>query len=110
MARRRFAVGRARTPLSARRAPRGSAFRFRLSERSKVVFRIERRTRKGWSHVGSFTRTRKKGRNRLPFSGRFRFRGRVRTLKAGRHRLKVRARDAAGNRSRRVVRRFRVTR
>jgi len=89
---------------------RGTRFRFRLSERAKVVFRIERRTRAGWSHVGSFTRTRKKGRNSLAFSGHFRFRGRVRTLKAGRHRLKARARDAAGNRSRRATRRFGVVR
>jgi sugar lactone lactonase YvrE len=89
---------------------RGTRFRFRLSERAKVVFRVERRTRRGWSHVGSFTRARRKGRNSLAFSGRFRFRGRARSLRAGRYRLKTRARDAAGNRSRLAARRFRVVR
>jgi sugar lactone lactonase YvrE len=87
---------------------RGTHFRFRLSERSKVTFRVEHRTRKGWSHVGSFTRTRKAGRNSLAFNGRFKYRGHVRSLKAGRYRLKARARDGARNRSKLAARRFRV--
>jgi sugar lactone lactonase YvrE len=89
---------------------RGTHIRFRLSERSRVLFRVERRTRKGWSHVGDFSRTRKAGRSSLAFSGRFKFRGRTRLLKAGRYRLKARARDAARNRSRLASRRFRVLR
>jgi hypothetical protein len=87
---------------------RGTHFEFRLSERSKVLFRIERRTRKGWSHVGDFTRTRKAGKSSVAFSGRFKYRKRTRVLKAGRYRLKVRARDKAGNRSKLAARRFRV--
>jgi sugar lactone lactonase YvrE len=86
----------------------GTHIRFRLSERSRVLFRIERRTRKGWSHVGDFTKTRRAGRSSIAFSGRFKYRGRTRVLKAGHYRLKVRARDAAGNRSRLAQRRFRV--
>ena len=96
----RFRAGRGRH--------RGARFRFRLSERARVTFRIERRTRKGWSHVGTFVRSRKAGRNSLAFSGRFKYRGRTRRLGRGRYRLKARARDAAGNRSKLVARRFRV--
>ncbi len=88
----------------------GTHVRFRLSERSTVLFRIERRTRKGWSHVGDFTRTRKAGRSSLSFSGRFNYHGHTRTLKAGRYRLKARAKDKARNRSRLASRRFRVVR
>jgi hypothetical protein len=87
---------------------RGTRFKLRLSERSKVLFRIERRTRKGWSHVGDFARTLKAGKRSVKFSGRFKFRKRTRVLKAGRYRLKARARDKAGNRSRLAKRRFRV--
>jgi hypothetical protein len=91
-----------------RRRHRGTHFKLRLSERSKVLFRIERRTRKGWSHVGDFTRTLKAGKRSVAFSGRFKFRKRTRVLKAGAYRLKVRARDKAGNRSKLASRRFRV--
>jgi sugar lactone lactonase YvrE len=89
---------------------RGTHFRFRLSERSKVTFTIEHRTRKGWSYVVSFTRTRKPGRNSLAFSGRFRSGGRARSLARGHYRVTARAIDAAHNRSKLAARRFRVVR
>jgi PKD domain len=95
MIRRRFAVGRARTPLSA--VKRGSAFRFRLSERAKVTIRIDRRVGRRYRKVKTLTRRRRPaGANRVPFSGRLK----SKPLAAGRYRATLRAADRAGNRSR----------
>lgn len=122
MTRRRFAVGRARTPLLGSRVLRGSAFRFELSEPARVTIRIERKlrgrrvgrscrvkSRRGrrcsvYRRVGVLTRrSRQQGANRVPFSGRL---GR-KALAAGRYRATLRAFDAAGNRS--AARRFGFT-
>ena len=95
MARRRFAVGRGRTPLSAVR--RGSAFRFRLSERAKVTIRIDRRASRRYRKVKILTRRgRPAGQNRVAFSGRIK----RKALAAGPYRATLRAADRAGNRSR----------
>jgi hypothetical protein len=97
MARRRFAVGRARTRLSARRTPRGSAFRFRLSERASVTIRVERRLRGRYRKVALLRRRGlRTGANTVRFSGRIK----RRALAAGRYRAKLRAVDPGGNRSR----------
>jgi hypothetical protein len=97
MTHRRFAVGRARTPLSAKRVPRGSAFRFRLSERANVTMRIERKVGGRYRKVKVLRRRgRRAGANRVPFSGRIK----RKALAPGRYRAKLRAIDAAGNRSR----------
>jgi hypothetical protein len=76
--------------------------RYRVSERSTVTFRVERRAGGRWSIAKSFTRRRNAGRGSVTF--------RIRGLRAGRHRVVVRAQDAARNRSRRVSRRLRVFR
>lgn len=114
-----------------KRVPRGTTFRFRLSEAAKVSFVIQRRTRgrrvRGrcrkatrknrkarrctrFVSVRTFSRNGVAGANRVPFSGRIRVKGRVRKLRPGRYRAAVTATDAAGNRSlpRRVA--FRVVR
>jgi TolB protein len=114
MTRRRFAVGRNPTPISARRTPRGTAFRYSLSERASVKIVIERahrgvrvklrckpRPRKitrrractRFKAVGSLRRRPAIGAVRAPFSGRI---GR-RALRPGRYRAVLRATDAAGN-------------
>ena len=100
MARRRFAVGRARTPLVARRVPRGSAFRFRLSEPATVKIRIDRKLLRGgrtvYRRVAVLTRRRQRtGSNRVRFSGRIK----RRALRRGAYRATLRAVDATGNRS-----------
>ena len=111
MKRRRFRVGHAKTARSARRrpAPRGTAFRFRLSEAATVSIKIERalpgrkvgrkcrpesrrlRKRKRCTrYVRKATLTRRKrkaGANTVSFSGRI---GR-RPLRAGRYRVTVSA-------------------
>jgi extracellular elastinolytic metalloproteinase len=120
---RRFAVGGDRTPRVAQRrggrTPVGSAFRFRLSERARVVIKIERalpgrrvgrrcrppgRRLRGrrrctrYERKGSLTRrNRKKGRNLVKFSGRIG----SKPLRRGRYRATASATDAAGNRSKR---------
>jgi len=97
MTRRRFAVGRARTPLSAKRVPRGSAFRFRLSERAKVTIRIDVKAGRRYRKVKSLARRgRRAGQNKVPFSGRIK----RKALAPGRYRATLRAVDRAGNRSR----------
>jgi hypothetical protein len=97
MTHRRFAVGRARTPLVARRVPRGSAFRFRLSERAKVTIRLERRVGRRYRKVKILTRRGLRGgANTLRFSGRIK----RKALPPGRYHAKLRAVDRAGNRSR----------
>jgi hypothetical protein len=74
--------------------------RFTVSERARVSIRIERRSRRRWSDVNSFTRTRAAGRGSMSFS--------AHALRAGRYRVVTRAEDGARNRSRRVVRRLRA--
>ena len=89
---RSFAIGRARTAVSAR-IFRGTVFRYRLSEAASVVVSIQRvRTGK---QVGKLIRSGKTGANSIRFSGRIGRRG----LKPGRYRAVIRATDAAGNRS-----------
>ena len=114
---RRFAVGRGRTPRSAR-VQQGSAFRFRLSERATVRIVLERilrgrrvgrrcrppsrRLRRHrpctrYRSVGTLTRRDlEAGRRRVAFSGRLG----ARALRPGDHRGVISAADAAGNRSR----------
>ena len=95
MTRRRFAVGRRRTPRTAR-ARRGTAFVFRLSEDARTTITIARRRGGGCSGGRrSFARRTRAGTNRIAYTGRTR--GRV--LRPGRYRATVRAADAAGNRS-----------
>ncbi|MBN1529213.1 MAG: hypothetical protein JW895_09145 [Thermoleophilaceae bacterium] len=119
MSRRRFKVGRKRTPISAA-AKAGTTFRYTLSERSTVWIKIERalpgrraRKRSGpcrppsrkragnrrctrYKSVGTLSRSGEgPGRDSTAFSGRI---GR-RALKAGRYRATLRAVDGAGNRS-----------
>jgi hypothetical protein len=132
MTAKRFRVGLDRTPVAAakrrRRAPIGSAFRFRLSERAKVVVTIERalpgrkvgrrcrppsRRLRGrrrctiYKKQGSITRrNRRAGRNVISFSGRIG----LKPLRAGRYRATVAATDAAGNRSKRRRTSFTVVR
>src|SRR5829696_2157560 len=90
MTHRRFAVGRARTPLVARRVPRGSAFRFRLSERAKVTIRLERRVGRRYRKVKTLTRRGLRGgANTVRFSGRIK----RKALPSGAYRAKLRAVD-----------------
>jgi hypothetical protein len=114
MLRRRFAVSPRRTPVSARRKPRGTAFRFALSEDARVTVAIQRALRGRRAddrcslragrgrrctvhrHVGSLARTLAAGTARVAFSGRI---GR-KALRPGRYRATVRAIDTAGNAAR----------
>jgi hypothetical protein len=75
--------------------------RFTVSERARVSIRVERRARKRWSDVNSFTHSRAAGRGSMSFS--------AHGLRAGRYRVVIRAEDGAGNRSRRVLRRLRAS-
>jgi hypothetical protein len=98
---RRFRVARGRTPLVAKRVPRGSKFRFRLSEPATVKIRLERRARRArrgvYRKVAVLTRRHKRtGQNSVMFSGRIK----RRALAPGAYRATVRAVDAAGNSSR----------
>jgi hypothetical protein len=128
MSRRRFRVGRGRTALTARRTPRGTSFRFRLSEQATVSIAIQRarpgravgrrcrrpsrrlRHRKRCTrYVGAGAIVRRDlaaGGRRVGFSGRI---GR-RALRAGGHRAVISATDAAGNRSRSRKPRFTIVR
>jgi hypothetical protein len=126
MLRKRFAVAKKHTALSARRAKRGSAFLFTLSENARTSIAIARarpgrrsgkrcvKPRKGlkrrctrYTVVATLTRTRTKlGANRVAFSGRI---GK-RKLKPGRYRATVGAVDAAGNRAKAKRVAFRVVR
>jgi hypothetical protein len=101
-----FALGRAATP-SAARAPRGTSFRYSLSEPARVTVTIQRRVAGGRRRtVGTLRRSGAAGPNRLRFSGRV---GR-RALRPGRYQALIRATDAAGNRSARSSVRFRIVR
>jgi len=119
MSRKRFKVGKKRTPISAA-VKAGTTFRYSLSEESTVRITIERalpgrRARKRSGACRAPTRSRAKnrkctrykrsgtlirkgegpGRDSTAFSGRI---GR-KALKPGRYRATLRATDAAGNRS-----------
>jgi hypothetical protein len=104
----------------ARKAKKGTTFRFSVSEASTMTFLIERRTkgrkvgskcrratrklrkRKAcvrYVKVKSFSRAAKAGLNRVAFSGRYRLRGKTRRLTPARYRLTLRAKDLAGNSS-----------
>jgi hypothetical protein len=113
----RFAVGPGATAVAARkRAARGSAFRYTISEDATARILIERAAkglRSGrrcvkptaklrkrhakrcvlYTRAGTLTRAATQGANRHPFSGRI---GR-RALKPGRYRATITAADAAGN-------------
>ena len=126
MTRKRFAVAKKRTALVSRRAKRGSAFLFTLSENARASIAIARARpgrRSGKRCVkprkqlkrrctryvvqAILTRTKtKQGSNKVAFTGRL---GK-RKLKPGRYRATVGAVDAAGNRAkpRRVS--FRIVR
>jgi hypothetical protein len=128
MVRRGGRAARAGAPRK-RVVPRGTRFRFRLSEAGGVAFTIERRTRGRrvgkrcravskrnrahrpcvrWAAIRRFIRAGVAGRNSAAFSGRIR-RGRgVRALGTGRYRATVRATDAAGNCSKAARVGFRV--
>ncbi len=127
---RRFVVGSAATPTVAgrRRTPRGTTFRFGLSEDASAVFTIQRRLpgrrvgrrcrppsrklrkrRKCTRYVrrGALTRGNlSAGTNAVPFSGRI---GKKK-LAPGSYRVVVVATDRAGNRSRPAIARFTVVR
>lgn len=124
LSRTRFRVGASRTPVSARvsrrarRAPAGSAFRFRLSERAAVRIAMDlalprrrvgrscrrpsprlrgRRRCTRYARAATLLRgNRPAARNTIPFSGRV---GR-RALRTGRYRATITATDRARNRSR----------
>ena len=127
MSHRAFAVAPGRTPLSARRAPRGTTLRVKLSERASARIAIQRarpgrraggRCRRPaprlrgrprctrWKTVGTLRRKLPKGSKRVPFSGRL---GR-RALRLGAHRAVLVAVDAAGNRSKPRALGFKVVR
>jgi hypothetical protein len=97
LSRKRFRVGSTRTPVSAstrhRKFPRGTSFRFKLSERANVQIVIERAHR--GRRVALTRNNRPAGPNTISFSGRA---GR-RALKRGRYRATIAATDGAGNRS-----------
>jgi hypothetical protein len=115
----------------ARKAKRGTTFRFSVSETSTMSFLIERRTkgrrvgskcrkatrklrkRKGcirYVRVKAFTRAAAPGLNRVAFSGRYRLRGKTRKLSPARYRLTLQGVDAAGNPTNRARINFRVVR
>jgi hypothetical protein len=121
-----FAVARARTPLAAR-VPRGTRFRYTLSEQARVTITIQRtlpgrraggrcvrptprlRVAKRCTRsrtVGTLTRSATKGANSIRFTGRIG----SRTLRPGRYRALITATDTAGNRSTPRPARFRVAR
>jgi hypothetical protein len=129
-----FAVnprGRAESPTTdaaaRKKVPKGTTFRYKLSEPARVAFVIARRERgrrvkrhcvranrknrkrpacTRFRRIGAFARPGGVGTNTRRFSGRI---GR-RSLKPGRYRATLVATDAAGNRSKPVRLRFRVVR
>jgi hypothetical protein len=135
LSRRRFRVGRGRTPVSARaaRTPRGTVIRFTLSEPATVALRVYARrpgrrvVRSGrsvcarparrhartsgkrcWRYVRVVVLTRSSGagQRRVAFSGRVG----AAALHPGRYRLTVAGTDAAGNRGKSRARSFVVVR
>ena len=121
LSRRRFRVGRARTPLAAK-LRRGTVLRFRSTEAGTASLSFARIVRARHAHgrsgravagrkartrvlrVGRLTRTIGAGPSRVALSGRV---GR-RAMPAGRYRLTLQVRDAAGNLSRPVRLKFRL--
>ena len=99
-----FATARAGTPRAAR-APRGTRFRYTLSEAARVTLTIQRR-RPGRRPrtVGTLRRSAGRGTNSTRFTGRIG----TRALSPGRYRALIRASDSAGNRSVRKATRFRI--
>jgi hypothetical protein len=109
LSRRRFRVGRARTPLAARKVRRGTVLRFRSTEAGTAALTFAqavrgRRGRTRMRRAGQLTRTIGAGQARIAFSGRM---GR-RPMRTGRYRLTLRVRDAAGNLSQPVALRFKI--
>jgi hypothetical protein len=121
-----FAVARARTPLAAR-VPRGTRFRYTLSEDARVITKIQRalpgrraggrcvrptprlrlaRRCSRYRTLGTLKRSATKGANSIRFTGRIG----SRTLRPGRYRALITATDTAGNRSTPRTARFRVAR
>lgn len=114
---RTFAVAPRTRRLGSRAAPRGTSFRFGVSEPARVTFTIEQQSR-GRRAGGRCRRSTRAYRRRPPCTlrrragslahrvaagrSRKRFSGRIgrRALRAGRYRVVLRATDAAGNRSR----------
>jgi len=105
LTRKRFRVGRARTPLAARLRP-GTVLRFRTSEAGRASLVFARRTHTRFRRAGRLTRRVGAGPVRIVLSGRI---GR-RAMRAGSYRLTLQVRDSAGNLSRPVRLRFRVAR
>lgn len=122
-----FAVGPAAALAARRLPPRGTSFRYRLSEPARVTFTIERRSRgrrvgvtcrrqtranrgrRPCTHfvrAGGFSQRAAAGANRRRFAGRVG----GRRLRPGGYRATLRASDPAGNRSRPRRLRFRVVR
>ena len=99
-----FAIARAGTPRAAR-TPRGTRFRYTLSEAARVTLTIQRR-RPGRRPrtVGTLRRSAKIGTNSTRFTGRIG----TRALSPGRYQALIRASDSAGNRSLRTATRFRI--
>jgi hypothetical protein len=101
-----FAIARKATPLAAG-MPRGTRFRYTLSEPAKVTLKIQRKvagSRTRYRTIGTLTRSAPKGANSTRFSGRLR----KRALRPGRYRVRITAADTADNRSAPRTARFRV--
>jgi hypothetical protein len=101
-----FTVAPKATPLAAG-TPRGTRFRYTLSEPAKVTLKILRKvagSRTRYRTIGALTRSEAKGTNSTRFSGRLR----KRALRPGRYRVRITAADTAGNRSAARTARFRV--
>jgi sugar lactone lactonase YvrE len=92
------------------RARRALRVGFRLSERARVAFRLERRSGARWRHVRTLSRSARAGSGSLRFATRVSARRGAPPLSRGRYRLRLQARDPARNYSRRVTRGFRVLR
>jgi PKD repeat protein len=103
-----FAVGPGATPLtSARKARKGTTFRYTLTEDAKVTIRIQRKAGKRFKPAGkTLRRSGHAGSNRLRFSGRLK----RKALRAGRYRALFVAVDPAGNKSKTRKVTFRIVR
>lgn len=128
MLRKVFRVGRGRTRVSARRrATKGTAFRFRLSERATVTITIRRRLQGRLSRgrcrkptralrkrrrcvrrvrTGALRRALPAGRHKVAFSGRIG----AKALRRGRYDAVIQAVDPASNKSKPARLRFRLVR
>jgi hypothetical protein len=101
-----FAVGRARTPLSASRVPVGTTFRFKASEPGSAAIGIQRKQGRRWKKLATLRRVARAGVNSVPFSGRL---GR-KALGPGAYRAVLTTTDAAKNKSKPRRLGFRVVR